>query len=46
VSPVDNVEFNNLSLTASPIPEPNILGLIGAGLASIVVLRRRFGFAS
>ena len=46
VSPVDNVEFNNLSLTASPIPEPNILGLIGAGLASIVVLRCRFGFAS
>jgi hypothetical protein len=39
VYPVNNVEFNNLSLTSSPVPEPSILGLLGAGLASIMVLR-------
>jgi hypothetical protein len=44
VSPVDNVEFNNLSLTASPAPEPGILGLIGASLAVIAIIRRRFAF--
>lgn len=44
VYPVNNVEFNNLSLTSSPVPEPSILGLLGAGLASIMVLRRGFAF--
>ena len=45
VYPVDNVEFNNLSLTASPVPEPSMLTLLGAGLAFIAVIRRRVAFS-
>ena len=44
VYPVDNVEFNNLSLTASPVPEPSMLALLGSGLALIAVIRRRVAF--
>jgi len=43
VYPVDNVEFNNLALTSSPV-EPSVLALLGAGLAFIAVIRRRFEF--
>ena len=44
VYPVNNVEFNDLFLTSSPVPESSILGLLGAGLASIMALRRSFAF--